>query len=1055
MTSEWKRLCLVSAFAVVEMAFFGNSAKAATPIITQGNISVFGATGNDGVFISHNAQTGNSDIVRVEWNNSTSGDNNPGVTGVMADFSQFEGDADVQVFDDGGAGNDDYDSCDISANDGIWTACYSIQSGTIDGTGGKNVSVTATNVDGSTTLEDDANATVDNVAPADDSTVDSYGFDAANYSFSGKTSPDRKVYYDIWGYDANGEDYILYASDYAGKPANESGDFAFSGIDISSNANGKLNLYVWVEDPAGNYSPSWGYNLQLIKTDNLISTDKSGLTSAINDEYSDESGRTIYNLTQSGYTPESWAAYGNAITSAVAVEGNGSATLSEVADAISAIQFARDALIRVEAPIAVTGITVNSDEDTMANGATLGMWTDIYPVDATDSDVDWSVKTLSGGTATIDADGLLTATGVGTVTVTATARDGSSVTGTKAITITGATVDASHVATLTSGTYTVSAVGGGSETITNVPFGTSKAAFLAALIKGQINQDWNSAAIADPVATGNSLVVTAQDGATVVTYTITINANMTAYNAALAAVHEADYTTATWATYQGIVDANKMTDHNTQAEIDTATENIIAAQGDLLGRNQTIPDGDGNAILSGDITEVVITDPNHAVDITIANGTNNPTIDVSDFFTDGVGTLPEIAISSDAANVVIPSNTTVTSADSNWDGVIAAPTAANITLPDISGSTRTVSEAIEVGFAGAKLSFDKAVRILLPNQAGKRVGYSRNGGEFTEITNICSADNQTAGDALAADGDCNKDVGSDLVIWTKHFTTFVAYEEKEIVATPTTSLAAGAYISNQLVSLSTATSGATIYYTTDGSNPTASSAVYTSPLSITGTITLKAIAIKSGMTDSGVMSKTYAISIPQVATPTASPAGGSFTSAQSVALSSATSGATIYYTTDGSAPNSSSAAYSSAISITGATTLKAVAMKSGMNDSAVMTEAYNVQVTTNTPTLTFNSSKKAKRSITFTFKDLSLTNKKYVKVRLNGRKVTTMRVSRSGNDSLVTITLKYGRWPVGNYTLTMSYKNQIKVAYLKKGKTKYRMSWKSGSVTSENILSII
>ena len=127
-----------------------------------------------------------------------------------------------------------------------------------------------------------------------------------------------------------------------------------------------------------------------------------------------------------------------------------------------------------------------------------------------------------------------------------------------------------------------------------------------------------------------------------------------------------------------------------------------------------------------------------------------------------------------------------------------------------------------------------------------------------------------------------------------------------------------------------------------------------------------------------------------------------------------------------------------------------------MTDSGVMSESYNVQVTTDTSTLTFSSSKKAKKNITFTFKDLLLTNKKYVNVRLNGRKVKTVRVRRIGNDSLVTVTLKYGRWATGNYNLAMSYKNQIKIPYTtKKGETKYRKGWESGSVNSENILSII
>ena len=84
-------------------------------------------------------------------------------------------------------------------------------------------------------------------------------------------------------------------------------------------------------------------------------------------------------------------------------------------------------------------------------------------------------------------------------------------------------VSLSNIATITSGTYTVSAGGTANETITGVPFGTDKATFLSALTKGQPNQSWNDAGINDTITSSNTLVVTAQDGTTVVTYTVTVN----------------------------------------------------------------------------------------------------------------------------------------------------------------------------------------------------------------------------------------------------------------------------------------------------------------------------------------------------------------------------------------------------------------------------------------------------------------------------------------------------------------------------------------------------
>jgi len=61
-----------------------------------------------------------------------------------------------------------------------------------------------------------------------------------------------------------------------------------------------------------------------------------------------------------------------------------------------------------------------------------------------------------------------------------------------------------------------------------------------------------------------------------------MGADLTAYNAALAAVVEADYIPASWAAYQVVVAANVVTVDNTAEEVATATANIIAAQADLV-----------------------------------------------------------------------------------------------------------------------------------------------------------------------------------------------------------------------------------------------------------------------------------------------------------------------------------------------------------------------------------------------------------------------------------------------------------------------------------------
>lgn len=83
-----------------------------------------------------------------------------------------------------------------------------------------------------------------------------------------------------------------------------------------------------------------------------------------------------------------------------------------------------------------------------------------------------------------------------------------------------------------------------------------------------------------------------------------------------------------------------------------------------------------------------------------------------------------------------------------------------------------------------------------------------------------------------------------------------------VVATPTFSLDGGSFLSAQTVSISCTTEGATIYYTTNGTDPTTSSTVYSSPLNITTTTTLKAMAAKAGHQNSAIDSVTYSILTP-------------------------------------------------------------------------------------------------------------------------------------------------------------------------------------------------
>lgn len=84
-------------------------------------------------------------------------------------------------------------------------------------------------------------------------------------------------------------------------------------------------------------------------------------------------------------------------------------------------------------------------------------------------------------------------------------------------------------------------------------------------------------------------------------------------------------------------------------------------------------------------------------------------------------------------------------------------------------------------------------------------------------------------------------------------------ENSKIPATPISSVKAGEYKGTQKVKLTTVTKDSDIYYTIDGTTPTAKSTKYTKEISISKTSTLKAIAVKNGVVSKGVMSVDYTI----------------------------------------------------------------------------------------------------------------------------------------------------------------------------------------------------
>src|SRR5204863_10168055 len=78
------------------------------------------------------------------------------------------------------------------------------------------------------------------------------------------------------------------------------------------------------------------------------------------------------------------------------------------------------------------------------------------------------------------------------------------------------------------------------------------------------------------------------------------------------------------------------------------------------------------------------------------------------------------------------------------------------------------------------------------------------------------------------------------------------------------------------------------------------------------------------------------------ADPVLNPASGTYISPVTLTITDSTAGASIYYTTDGSAPTTSSTRYAGSISLTQATTVSAMAAATGMTNSGVVSASYNI-----------------------------------------------------------------------------------------------------------------
>ncbi|MBN1674323.1 MAG: lamin tail domain-containing protein [Kiritimatiellae bacterium] len=180
------------------------------------------------------------------------------------------------------------------------------------------------------------------------------------------------------------------------------------------------------------------------------------------------------------------------------------------------------------------------------------------------------------------------------------------------------------------------------------------------------------------------------------------------------------------------------------------------------------------------------------------------------------------------------------------------------------------------------------------------------------------------------------------------------------VATPAVAPADGTVFTNTVqVTCSTATAGATVFYTTTGSDPTDTSyagyGVGTVQFTLSASATVKARAYKAGMAPSAIGQAYLERYLPTAATPTITPDGGDFYGSVQVTLATSTAGATLFYTTNGLTPAetvySGYGTGSVPFSLSSSRTVKARAYRAGYNASEVAVAAF----TDRTPSVAFDA----------------------------------------------------------------------------------------------------
>ncbi|MCG9969971.1 Ig-like domain-containing protein, partial [Pelotomaculum terephthalicicum JT] len=433
-------------------------------------------------------------------------------------------------------------------------------------------------------------------------------------------------------------------------------------------------------------------------------------------------------------------------------------------------------------PVAVTGVSLDKSSDNIVAGGTDQLTATVAPANATNQNVTWASDNTA--VATVSDTGLVTGVAPGTANITVTTADGS-FTATCAVTVQATAVGVTGVS-LNKSSTTITVGGTDQLTATMTPANATNQ-----------NVTWASSDTAVATVSGSGLVTAVAPGSANITVT-TADGGFTA----TCAVTVADENAPAWTS--GSVLTATVSGSSVNLSWPAATDNVGVTgykikiyQGTTLKTEDTITATSYSVtgVTNGKYTfKVEAVDDggnwsNNSLDTAIFIApTTNTTVSgqvYTDPLQEEVSLVAYTILDTGAVqlNVEIPAGVTIYAPEA-WDGVIYAPAVkdkSTVTVtPDAGKTVSSVNTVIEVGFSGGTLEFDKAVKILIPGQAGHDVGYFSSDGTFNPIKTVVAA---TYSDAVTAElanksaREGKQDEGNALAIWTMHLTKFATYTQ--------------------------------------------------------------------------------------------------------------------------------------------------------------------------------------------------------------------------------------------------------------------------------------